>query len=156
YAMAPKLFHNEGKRKFTEATRKAGKPFAKPIVARGTAYADYDNDGDLDILVTTNGGPAYLLRNEGGNQQRFVRFKTVGDKANRDGIGAKITVVLADGSKQWQVVHSGSSYCSQSELPLTFGLGRNEKIERVEVEWPSGKVEKLTNVAVNQTHVLKE
>lgn len=156
YAMAPKLFHNEGKRKFTEATRKAGKPFAKPIVARGAAYADYDNDGDQDILVTTNGGPAYLLRNEGGNQQRFVRFKTVGDKANRDGIGAKITVVLADGSKQWQVVHSGSSYCSQSELPLTFGLGRNEKIERVEVEWPSGKVEKLPAVAVNQLHVLKE
>ncbi len=156
YAMAPKLFHNEGKRKFTEATRKAGKPFAKPIVARGAAYGDYDNDGDLDILVTTNGGPAYLLRNESGNQQRFVRFKTVGDKANRDGIGAKIAVYAGDGSKQWQVVHSGSSYCSQSELPLTFGLGRNEKIERVEVEWPNNTVETLKIVAVNQLHVLKE
>jgi hypothetical protein len=156
YAMAPKLFHNEGKRKFTEATRKAGRPFAKPIVARGAAYGDYDNDGDLDILVTTNGGPAYLLRNEGGNQQRFVRFKTVGEKANRDGIGAKITVYAGDGSKQWQVVHSGSSYCSQSELPLTFGLGRNEKIERVEVEWPNHTVETLKIVAVNQLHILKE
>jgi enediyne biosynthesis protein E4 len=156
YAMAPKLFHNEGKRKFTETTRKAGKPFAKPIVARGAAYADYDNDGDLDVLLTTNGGPAYLLRNEGGNQQRFVRFKTLGDKANRDGIGAKITVVAGDGSKQWQVVHSCSSYCSQSELTLTFGLGRNDKIERIDVEWPNQTVESLKNVAVNQLHVLKE
>jgi hypothetical protein len=156
YAMAPKLFHNEGKRKFTETTRKAGKPFAKPIIARGAAYADYDNDGDLDVLMTTNGGPAYLMRNEGGNQQRFVRFKTVGDKANRDGIGAKLTVFAGDGAKQWQVVHSGSSYCSQSELTLTFGLGRNEKIDRVEIEWPNNTVESLKNIAVNQLHVLKE
>ncbi|MBI1761356.1 MAG: CRTAC1 family protein [Acidobacteria bacterium] len=156
YAMAPKLFHNDGKRKFTETTRKAGKPFVRPIVARGAAYADYDNDGDLDVLVTTNGGPAYLLRNEGGNQQRFVRFKTSGDKANRDGIGSKITVFAGDGSKQWQVVHSGSSYCSQSELTLTFGLGRNDKIDHVEIEWPNNTVEVLKNVAINQLHMLKE
>lgn len=156
YAMAPKLFHNEGKRKFTEATKKAGKPFAKPVVARGAAYADYDNDGDLDVLVTTNGGPAHLLRNEGGNQQRFVRFKTSGDKANRDGIGTKITVFAGDGSKQWQVVHSGSSYCSQSELALTFGLGRNEKIDHIEIEWPNNTVETIKNIAINQLHILKE
>ena len=156
YAMAPKLFHNEGKRKFTEATRKAGKPFAKPIVARGAAYADYDNDGDLDVLVTTNGGPAYLFKNENGNQARFVRIKTLGDKANRDGIGAKVSLTLADGTKQWQMVKSGSSYCSQSELPLTFGLGRNDKIEAVEIAWPSGKVDKFSGLAANQLYVVKE
>jgi len=159
YAMRPQLFRNEGKKKFAEVTRKTGKPFAKPIVARGAAYGDFDNDGDLDVLLTTNGGPAYLLRNDGGNQLRFARFKALGSGgagSNRDGIGAKITVFLPDGSKQWQVVHSGSSYCSQSELPLTFGLGRNDKIDRVEIEWPGGKVDKLANLAANQFYVVKE
>jgi hypothetical protein len=159
YAMRPQLFRNEGKKKFTEVTRKAGKPFAKPVVARGAAYGDFDNDGDLDVLMTTSGGPAYLLRNDGGNQLRFARFKALGlggAGSNRDGIGAKVTVFLPDGTKQWQVVHSGSSYCSQSELPLTFGLGRNDKIDRVEIEWPSGKVDKLANLAANQLFVIKE
>ncbi|MCI0663969.1 MAG: CRTAC1 family protein [Acidobacteria bacterium] len=154
YAQRPQLFRNEGKRKFTE--RKAGKPFSKAIVARGAAYGDFDNDGDPDILVTTNGGPAYLLRNDGGNQNRFIKIKTAGTKSNRDGIGAKITVYPVGGAKRWQVVRSGSSYCSQSELPVTFGLGVSERIERVDVEWPSGKVDKLTNVAVNQLHLVKE
>ena len=97
-----------------------------------------------------------MLRNDGGNQLRFARFKTVGAGSNRDGIGAKVTVFLPDGTKQWQVVHSGSSYCSQSELPLTFGLGRNNKIDRAEIEWPSGKVDKLTNLTANQLFVVKE
>ena len=156
YAMQPQLFRNEGRKKFTEVSRKSGKPFAKAIVARGAAYGDYDNDGDLDVVVTTNGGPAYLLRNEGGNQSRFARFKTIGMASNRDGIGAKITVVAPDGSKQWQMVHSGSSYCSQSELPLTFGLNRHDRIDRVEIEWPNGKIEKLANLSANQLYVLKE
>jgi len=156
YAMKPQIFRGDGKAKFTETTARAGRPFQRAIVGRGAAYGDYDNDGDLDILLTTNGGPAHLLRNDNGNQARFVRFKTVGDKSNRDGIGAKITVTLAEGAKLWQVVHSGSSYCSQSELPLTFGLNRNDKIARVEIEWPSGKVDKLTDLTANQLYVLKE
>src|SRR5205085_10408676 len=90
YAMRPQLFHNDGKKKFTEVSRNAGKPFAKPIVARGAAYGDFDNDGDVDVLITTNGGPAYLLRNDGGNQARFAKFKMVGVGANKDGIGAKV------------------------------------------------------------------
>lgn len=156
YAQPPQLFHNEGKKKFAEVSRKSGKPFARSAIGRGAAYADFDNDGDLDVLMVTNGGPAYLLRNDGGNQARFARFETIGATANRSGIGARVTVFLPDGSKQWQAVHSGSSYCSQSELPLTFGLGRNDKIDRVEIEWPSGKVEKLSGLSANQLYVLKE
>ncbi len=156
YAQPPQLFHNEGKKKFAEVSRKAGKPFTRPVIGRGAAYADFDNDGDPDVLMVTNGGPAYLLRNDGGNQARFARFKTIGAAANRSGIGAKITVFLPDGSKQWQTVHSGSSYCSQSELPLTFGLGRNDKIDRVEIEWPNGKVDKLSGLSANQLYVVKE
>ncbi len=156
YAQTAQLFRNEGQKRFTEVTRKVGRPFQRPIIARGAAYGDYDLDGDLDILITTNGGPAYLWRNEGGNQNRFVRFRTIGTASNRDGIGAKITIHLAGGARRWQVVHSGSSYCSQSELPLTFGLGRADKIERVEVVWPSGKVDKLAGLAANQLYVIKE
>lgn len=156
YAMKPQLFHNDGKRKFTEVTAKVGKPFARAVVGRGAAYGDFDNDGDLDILLTTNGGPAYLFRNDGGNQNRFIKFKTVGANANRSGIGAKIVVTLPDGSSKWQVVHSGSSYCSQSELPLTFGLGTADKAARVEVIWPSGKVDKLTDLGANKLYVVKE
>jgi ASPIC and UnbV len=102
-----------------------------------------------DIFEMVRAGRGSLNSAEG-------RRRTVGDKSNRDGIGAKITVILADGSKQWQTVHSGSSYCSQSELPLTFGLNRNDKIARVEIEWPSGKVDKLTDLTANQLYVLKE
>ncbi len=156
YAMAPKLFRNEGRKRFAEVTKRSGRPFQRAIVGRGAAYGDYDNDGDLDILVTTNGGPASLLRNDGGNQNRFLRIEATGVVSNTSGIGARVTMVLPDGSRLWQQVHSGSSYCSQSELPLTFGLGRNDRAERVEVEWPNGKVEKLGSLVANRHYVLKE
>src|SRR6185369_17246778 len=97
--------------------------FQLPAVARGAAYADVDNDGDLDLLITANNGPARLLRNDGGNRNHMLRVKTVGTTANRDGIGAKVRVTLENGTTQWGLVRSGSSYLSQSELTLTFGLG---------------------------------
>ena len=156
YAQNPKLFHNGGKKQFTEVTKTSGKPFQKPIVGRGTAYGDYDNDGDQDILILTNGGPAYLFRNEGGNQNRFVRFKAEGTKANRSGIGAKVTLYLPDGARLWNTVRAGSSYCSQNELDLTFGVGQLDKITRVEVEWPTGKIDRMNDVATNQIHLVKE
>ena len=156
YAQSPKLFRNAGKKQFTEVSKKAGKPFQRPVVGRGTAYGDYDNDGDSDILISTNGGPAYLLRNEGGNQNRFVRFRTEGTKANRNGIGAKVTLFLPDGARLWNTVRVGSSYCSQNEMPLTFGLGQIVKIPRVEVEWPTGKTETLTDVEANKVYLVKE
>lgn len=156
YAMAPKLFRNEGAKRFTEMTSRAGAPFQRPIVGRGAAYGDFDNDGDLDILVTTNGGPAKLLRNDGGNQNRFLRIRALGSGTNTSGIGARVLIALPDGSRQWQMVHSGSSYCSQSELTLTFGLGRNDRAERVEIEWPGRKTERIKGLAANQLYTIRE
>src|SRR5262249_27510214 len=133
YAEPPHLFRNLGKKKFEETTSKVGSAFGRPIVGRGAAYADFDNDGDLDMLITTNNGPAYLFRNDGGNQNNFLRVKAVGTASNRDGIGAKVSVKLASGAELRNMVHGGSSYCSQSELPLTFGLGKSDKVSRIEV-----------------------
>ncbi len=126
------------------------------MVGRGAAYGDFDNDGDLDLLLTANNGPARLIRNDGGNQNNMLRIKTVGAVSNRDGIGAKITLKLSDKEKLWNVVKTGSSYCSQSELPVTFGLGKSEKVLSVEISWPSGRTDTLSDVAANQFIVVQE
>ena len=154
YAQPPHLFHNQGKG-FVEVAHRVGSDFVQPRVGRGGGYGDYDNDGDLDLLMTTNGGPAVLWKNVSDNPNRYLRVKTVGTSSNRDGIGAKVTVQLANG-RLWRRVKSGSSYCSQSELPVTFGLGRSDKILSLEVLWPSGSVDKLTNLAPDQRIVIQE
>ncbi len=150
----PHLFRNLEGHNFQEVTQQMGAAFARPKVARGAAYADIDNDGDLDILVTTNAGPAYLFRNDGGSNNS-LRLKLVGSKSNRDGIGAVAHVSVA-GVKQEQMLRSGSSYLSQSELVLTFGLGQHAKADAVEINWPSGQVEKLSDVAGGQTVTIQE
>jgi enediyne biosynthesis protein E4 len=156
HAQPPHVFRNLGGRKFDDMAGRLGAALQRPVVARGAAYADYDNDGDLDVLMTTNNGPACLLRNDGGNQSRFLRVRLSGVKSNRDGIGAKVTVTLADGRKPWRLVHTGSSYCSQSELPLTFGLGDRPRAEAIEVAWPSGQVDRIGPTAANQVVVVRE
>src|SRR5215210_5686736 len=124
YAQPPHLFRNRGKKKFEEVTAKLGRALNRAIVGRGAAYGDFDNDGDLDLLVTANNGPARLLRNDNANQNDLLRVKTVGSRSNRDGIGARLTLKTATGGRLTGVVKTGSSYCSQSELPVTFGLGK--------------------------------
>ncbi len=154
YAEPPHLFRNLGAGKFQEVTQQVGSVFAAPKVARGAAYADIDNDGNLDLLVTTNGGRVYLFRNEGG-ANHSLRVKLEGTKSNRDGIGAVVRVG-AGNDKQWQMVKSGSSYLSQSELVLTFGLGDKTKADSVEIQWPSGQLDKLTNINAGQTVTVEE
>jgi hypothetical protein len=151
----PLMFRNLGGGKFEDVSRQLGDDFAKPRVARGAAYADFDHDGDLDILVTTNNGPACLYRNDGGNRNRWVTVRLKGTASNRSGLGAVVRIESASG-KQWNMVRSGGSYGSQSDLALTFGLGRDETIRRLSVEWPSGIKQVFADVAANQFLTIDE
>ena len=154
YAEPPHLFRNLGAGKFQEVTGTMGSSFASPKVGRGAAYADINNDGFPDLLLTTNGGKAFLFESDGG-KNHSLRVRLVGTKSNRDGIGASVKVTSGKES-QTKLVHSGSSYLSQSELTLTFGLGSSTKSDGIEVDWPSGQVDKLVNVDAGQTLTLQE
>lgn len=149
YKQPPLLFHNNGKGKFDDVSKTMPPEFQRPIVARGAAYADFDHDGDLDILIANNNGPAYLFRNDGGNRNHWLQLKLTGTKSNRSALGTIVRIESAQG-KQWQVVHSGSSYCSQSDLALTFGLGKDSQVKSIDIEWPSGAKQHLANVNANQ------
>jgi hypothetical protein len=149
FKQPPLLFHNAGKGKFDDVSKAMSPEFARSIVARGAAYADFDHDGDPDLVISTNGGPAYLFRNDGGNGNSWIHLTLAGTRSNRSAIGAVVRIESA-GGKQWQMVHSASSYCSQSELGLTFGLGSDAKVNTIDVEWPSGQKQHMTNVSARQ------
>ena len=127
-------------------------------MAAARRICDYDNDGDLDLVITANNGPARLLRNDNGNQNDVLRVKLVGTRSNRDGIGAKATLTTSTGARLFRMVKTGSSYASQSELPLTFGLGKTEagKTVSLEIVWPSGGKESIPKVSPNQFITVKE
>jgi len=152
YAMPPHLFRNVGQGKFEEVTKFMGPAFGTPRVGRGAAYADINNDGRLDLLLSTNGGPVYLFRNEAQRAaaNHSLRVKLAGTKSNRDGIGT-VVKLTSGGETQTQMMRSGSSYLSASELVLTFGVAQRDTAESIEIRWPSGQVERLTNVRTGQT-----
>lgn len=156
YAQPPQLFVNSGKGTFRDATLDAGADFSQPRVGRGLACGDFDRDGDVDLLLTTNNGPAYLFRNDlfkndqrAGN--RSIRFRLVGTQSNRDGIGATVRLECG-GGVQSRMVKSGSSYLSQSELPLTFGLGKRDQADRIVIQWPSGRTEEFRNLKAGRAY----
>jgi hypothetical protein len=158
YAMPPHLFRNVGKGKFEEVTNSMGAAFASPRVGRGAAYADINNDGRLDLLLSTNGGPVYLFRNEAQGTaaaNHSLRIKLVGTKSNRDGIGA-VMKLTAGGETQTEMLRSGSSYLSASELVLTFGLAQRDKADSIEVRWPSGQLDRLSSVPAGATITVTE
>jgi hypothetical protein len=145
YAQPPHLFLNDGKGTFRDSAAAAGAGYATPKVARGLAYGDFNRDGVPDVLITTNQGPAYLYRNEVTSGNRSIRIHLRGTKSNRDGIGAIVRLTSSEGT-QSRMVHTGSSYLSQSELALTFGIGRQDKASRVSIEWPSGATQEFKDV----------
>jgi enediyne biosynthesis protein E4 len=158
YAQPLGIYRNTGNRKFEDESSKLGRAIQKPVVGRGVAFVDFDNDGDLDLVITANNGPARLLRNENANQNDSLRIKLVGTKSNRDAIGAKVTLTTGGGVKMSRMVKGGSSYLSQSELPLTFGLGKpgSAKNLHLQIVWPSGHEESISGVQVNQFLTIQE
>jgi enediyne biosynthesis protein E4 len=155
YAQAPLLFLNNGRGGFRDVAAEIGGGFAQPKVARGLAYADFDRDGDLDLLLSTNNGPAYLYRNDQLAGNRSIRFRLIGTKSNRDAIGAIVRIV-SGGLSQSRMVKSGSSYLSQSEFPVTFGIGKRDRIESVVIAWPSGQTEDYKNLTPGRCYQCTE
>ncbi len=150
YAQPPQLFLNQGNARFRDASSLVGAGFAQPRVGRGLAYGDFDRDGDVDLLITTNNGPAVLLRNDQRAGNRSIRFRLRGTTSNRDAIGSTVRI-FHDGIVQSRMVRSGSSYLSQSELPVTFGVGRRDRIARAVVTWPNGRTEEATNLTTGRS-----
>jgi enediyne biosynthesis protein E4 len=149
------LFHNEHNGKFRETTKFAGPGFQTPYVGRGVAFADFDNDGFVELVVGNNGDPPLLLHNMGGNGNHFINLKLVGRKSNRDAIGARIRVVTG-GLAQIREVQGGGSYLSQSDLRANFGLGKETHVESVEVKWPSGQKQIFNDLEADRFYLVDE
>jgi hypothetical protein len=149
------LFHNTGTRRFVEVGKTSGSGFAPDQVGRGLSVGDIDNDGDEDLLVTNNGGPVELLRNDGGNAQNALLIQLVGRTSNTAGVGARVRVT-AGGRTQVREVKAGSSYLTSSDVRVHVGLGRAARVDRLEVRWLGGRSEVLENVAANQIVTIRE
>lgn len=155
YAQPPQLFRNLGNGTFAELKPAPHSGLTRPIIGRGAAYADYDNDGDLDLLLTTNQGPAYLLRNDTPRTGHFLRVVTQGTRSNRDGLGAQLRL---DTTRRHltATVRTGSSYLSHSTTAVTFGLAADERPVRLNIAWPAGGVEVFHELPLNTTFVARE
>ena len=155
YRQPKLLYRNTGNGRFVDVSATAGPAIAAPNLGRGCAFGDFDNDGDIDIIVNNLDGPPTLLRNDGGNRHNWILIKCVGTKSNRSAIGTRVRVT-SGGRTQIDEVMSGSSYYSQNDLRLHFGLGQATTAELVELAWPSGAKESLRNLPANHLFVVEE
>ena len=154
YKQSPHLFRNIGNAKFVDVANQSA-DLMEPIVGRGAAYGDIDNDGDWDLLVTNCNGVPRLFRNENKTAHNWIKIRLIGEKSNRDGIGSRVKITTESGTQE-RTLRSGSSYCSQSELSIIFGIGNDKKISQIDVNWPSGQVTTLTELALNKSIIIKE
>jgi enediyne biosynthesis protein E4 len=154
YAQSKLLLRNSNG-KFINETKRYGTDLLKPTVARGAAFGDYDNDGDIDVLVLNNAQPPNLFRNDGGNLNHWFQIKLVGTKSNRNAIGARVTVTAGD-LRLADQVRGGGSYLSASDYRLHFGLGKRTQIDSLEIRWPSGSEQRLKNIKANQLMIVHE
>ena len=154
YKQSPHLFRNIGNSKFVDVANQSA-DLMEPIVGRGAAYGDIDNDGDWDLLVTNCNGVPRLFRNENKTAHNWIKIRLIGEKSNRDGIGSRVKITTESGTQE-RTLRSGSSYCSQSELSIIFGIGNDKKISQIDVNWPSGQVTTLTELALNKSIIIKE
>ena len=154
YAEPKTVYRNLGGT-FRDVTQELGPDLLEPRVSRAAAVADFDNDGDLDILITNNGQAPQLLRNDGGNRKHWLQVRLIGTRSNRDGVGAAVKIT-AGGRAQFDQMKGGSSYQSAHDPRIHFGLGDTVKVDAIEVKWPSGTVDHLTNVAADRVVTIKE
>lgn len=155
YGQEDQLFENEGGGKFTDVSLKLGKYFQKELVGRGACLGDYDNDGDFDIFIVNLNDRGVFLRNNKGNQNNWLMLKLTGTTSNRDGIGARVKVT-SGGKVQTAQKKSTTGYLSQNDPRLHFGLAKNEMVDRIEIKWPSGKIQVLENIKANQILTVTE
>ncbi len=155
YKQINSLFHNERNGKFRDVTSSAGSGFLIPRLGRGAAFADFDNDGGMDIVVANNGDPPLMLRNSGGSGNHFVNIKLVGTRSNRDAMGARVTLRTGPTSQIREIV-GGGSYLSQGDLRAHFGLGSQTRVDTIEVAWPSGLTEKFHDIEADRFYQVVE
>jgi hypothetical protein len=148
YQQPPLMLRNEGGH-FVRVV--PGEAFERSWAGRGAAFGDLDNDGDIDVVVSNVGQKAYVLRNDGGNLNNWIRIETVGKKSNRDGIGSRVKVVSASGLTQYFTVNTAVGYLSASDKRLLVGLGSDSSAKLIEIRWTSGIVQKFENVKAGQT-----
>jgi enediyne biosynthesis protein E4 len=155
YAQRKVLYRNLGNGRFEDISERVGGAVTEPTPSRGCAFGDFDNDGDIDILINPVNAYPELLRADSNTKNNWITVKLVGVKSNRDGVGARVRCVTADGS-QIDEVRSGGSYYSQNDMRVHFGVGKNQKIKAIEIRWPSGQTDTLGDVAVNRIVTVKE
>ncbi len=149
------MFRNTGKGHFEKVSELLGPDFMRPVAGRGLATADFDNDGDIDVALNNRGEYPSLLRNDGGNANHFLEVLLIGTKSNRDGIGSSLKLT-SEGVVEVEQSKGGMGYMSASDPRIFFGLGKRSKIESLEITWPSGQVDRLTNVPVDKIIAVKE